>query len=78
MIQLQNIVDAKAVVAKDYFESFNPFSGKPRVLIPKDGQGEVDAAVAATKAACKDEWHNITATVWIDALGETANPFVIR
>ena len=45
------------------FESYDPYTGKPWALIPRDGATEVDAAVAAAKAAFRSkEWAGITAS----------------
>ncbi|MEM1236335.1 MAG: aldehyde dehydrogenase [Pseudomonadota bacterium] len=62
MIQFKNIVGGKAAEANESFESFDPYTGKPWALIPKDGPAEVDAAVQTAKAAFKGEWRTITAT----------------
>ena len=45
------------------FETFDPFTGKPWALIPREGKAEVDAAVAAAKAAFRSpEWRGLTPT----------------
>ena len=46
-----------------WFESFNPYTGKPWALIPRASPEDVDAAVAAARAAFKSkEWRGLTAT----------------
>ena len=43
------------------FESFDPYTGRPWALIPRDSAAEVDAAVAAAKAAFRSkEWAGLT------------------
>ncbi|WID95185.1 aldehyde dehydrogenase [Bosea vestrisii] len=45
------------------FESFDPYTARPWALIPRDGKAEVDAAVAAAKAAFRSkEWAGLTAS----------------
>ncbi|MBI3625348.1 MAG: aldehyde dehydrogenase family protein, partial [Candidatus Rokubacteria bacterium] len=47
----------------EYFESDNPFTGKPWALIPKGGAQDVDRAVrAAHKALTTGEWPKLTAS----------------
>lgn len=55
MIQYKNTVGGQEIEPKDSFESFNPFTGKPWALVPRDGAAEVDAAVATAKAAFQGE-----------------------
>ena len=62
MIQFENIIGGKAVKSTDSFESFDPYTGKPWALIPKDGQAQVDEAVAAAKSAFRGDWRSMTAT----------------
>lgn len=63
MIQFQNTVGGRSIPAKEFFDSFDPYTGKPWAEIPLDGKTEVDSAVAAAKAAFKsNEWRGITAT----------------
>ncbi len=47
-----------------WFETENPYTGAPWALIPKCGKPEVDAAVAAAKAAFhqKSPWRTMTAS----------------
>ena len=35
----------------EWFESFNPYTGKPWALIPRAAPADVDRAVAAARAA---------------------------
>jgi aldehyde dehydrogenase (NAD+) len=61
--QFQNTVGGQVQPARNTFESFDPFTGKPWALIPLDGPIEVEAAVAAAKAAFRSpEWAGLTAT----------------
>src|SRR5215467_6185157 len=46
-----------------WFESFNPYTGKPWALIPRATPDDVNAAVAAARTAFKSkEWRGLTAT----------------
>lgn len=46
-----------------WFESFNPFTGKPWALVARGGAADVDRAVeAAHKALTTGEWPKLTAT----------------
>ena len=59
----RNTVAGAEVAASVNFESFDPFTGKPWALIPADGPDQVNAAVAAAKAAFKArDWAGLTAT----------------
>jgi len=50
-------------VSGDYFESFNPFTGKPWALVPRGGAEDVDRAVGAAKQAFNfGEWPELTPT----------------
>ena len=63
MEQFSNTVNGKRVAVKATFESFDPFTGKPWALITADGAAEVDAAVAAAKAAFHSKsWAGLTPT----------------
>ncbi len=63
MISFQNTVGGHSIAPKDTFDSFNPYTGAAWALIPNDGQGEVDAAVAAAKAAFQsNDWRKLTPT----------------
>ena len=58
-----NTVAGVKVAATATFESFDPFTAKPWALIPADGPDQVNAAVAAAKAAFKSrDWAGLTAT----------------
>ncbi len=49
--------------SNDWFESYNPFTGKPWALIPRGNAQDVDRAVAAASKAFRDgEWPKLTAT----------------
>ena len=61
--QFQNTVGGRLQPAHGTFEAFDPFTGKPWALIPLDGPAEVEAAVAAAKAAFRSpEWAGLTAS----------------
>ncbi len=56
-----NTVGGAVQSAGATFESFDPYTGKPWALIPRDGAVEVDAAVAAAKTAFRSkEWAGLT------------------
>ncbi len=47
----------------DYFESYNPYTGKPWTLIGRGGQDDANRAVEAASNAFGDsKWRNMTAT----------------
>jgi len=61
----RNLVAGRATAATDgaTLESFDPYTGRPWASIPRCGAAEVDAAVAAAKAAFRSpDWRGITAT----------------
>ncbi len=59
----QNTVAGKKVEAREFFESFDPFTGKPWAKIPRCGAGDVDEAVgAASQAFRTGPWRALTAT----------------
>jgi len=61
--QFENTVGGRLQQVRNTFESFDPFTGKPWALIPLDGPAEVDAAVAAAKAAFRSaEWAGLKAS----------------
>lgn len=63
LVRFGNLVDGKQVEASDYFESFDPFTGKPWALIPRCNKADVDAAVeAASRAFHSAEWRRLTAS----------------
>lgn len=58
-----NIVAGVAVTADAQIESFDPYTGRPWAMVPRCGQAEVDAAVAAAKQAFRHSpWRSMTAT----------------
>lgn len=65
LARFHNMVAGRLQPASATFESLDPYTGRPWALIPLGGAAEVDAAMEA-------------GTVWIDTVGKTANPFVIR
>ena len=63
MERFQNTVCGAVAPVHDTFESFDPYTGKPWALIPADGPAQVEAAVAAAKAAFRaPAWAGLTAT----------------
>ncbi|MFK7754340.1 MAG: aldehyde dehydrogenase [Sedimentitalea sp.] len=63
MIQFENLVGGQSVPARETFESFDPYTGKPWALIPAQTPDDVDRAVGAAKAAFKSpDWRGLTAT----------------
>lgn len=61
--KFQNTVGGRLQPARNMFESFDPYTGKPWALIPLDGPAEVEAAVAAARAAFRSpEWAGLTAS----------------
>lgn len=63
MQQFQNTVGGRQITAREEFESFDPFTGKPWARIPLDGPAQVEAAVAAARSAFRaPEWAGLTAT----------------
>lgn len=61
LTSFQNTVAGRLQPAAGTFESFDPFTGKPWAAIPLDGAAQVDAAVAAAKAAFRSpEWGGLT------------------
>ncbi|KQW72474.1 aldehyde dehydrogenase [Ensifer sp. Root127] len=61
LLGFQNTVAGRLRPATATFESFDPYTGKPWALIPRDGALEVDAAVAAAKSAFRSgDWSGLT------------------
>ena len=61
----QMLIGGKRVdaVSGQWFESFNPYTGKPWALIPRATPEDVNRAVASARAAFKSkEWRGLTAT----------------
>jgi aldehyde dehydrogenase (NAD+) len=59
------LIDGARVEACDgaWFESFNPYTGKPWALIPRGTPADVDRAVAAARKAFKSpDWRGLTPT----------------
>jgi acyl-CoA reductase-like NAD-dependent aldehyde dehydrogenase len=46
----------------EWFESFDPFIGRPWALVPRSGAADVEAAVNAAKTALHGPWRKMTAT----------------
>ncbi|WP_246684732.1 aldehyde dehydrogenase [Mesorhizobium sp. B2-7-1] len=51
-----------AAASGEYFESFDPFTGKAWALVPRAGVADVDAAVEAASQAFRGEWRSMTAS----------------
>lgn len=63
LTQFGNTVSGVSQTVGAYFESFDPYTGKPWALIPRCGETEVDQAVtAASRAFHSAEWKGITAS----------------
>ncbi len=60
--RFQMIIGGKAVDALSgrTFESQNPYTGAPWATVPDGGPADVDAAVAAARAAFEGEWSTLT------------------
>jgi acyl-CoA reductase-like NAD-dependent aldehyde dehydrogenase len=56
------LIGGKAVDAASgaIFESQNPYTGRPWAVVPDGGPADVDAAVAAARAALDGEWGSMT------------------
>jgi 5-carboxymethyl-2-hydroxymuconic-semialdehyde dehydrogenase len=50
-MQIQHLIDGAAVPSRDYFETVNPATQEVLAEVARGGEREVDAAVAAAKAA---------------------------
>jgi 5-carboxymethyl-2-hydroxymuconic-semialdehyde dehydrogenase len=50
-MQIQHLIDGKAVPGRDYFETINPATQDVLAEVANGGEAEVNAAVAAAKAA---------------------------
>ncbi|WP_337181832.1 aldehyde dehydrogenase [Shinella sp.] len=51
-----------AAASGDYFESFDPFTGKPWALVPRAGVADADQAIEAAAEAFRGAWRTMTAT----------------
>jgi 5-carboxymethyl-2-hydroxymuconic-semialdehyde dehydrogenase len=60
-MRIDHLIDGKAVAGKSYFETINPATQEVLAEVAAGGQGEVDAAVAAAKAAFP-KWADAPAT----------------
>ncbi|GAA5164561.1 aldehyde dehydrogenase [Pseudonocardia eucalypti] len=62
MEQFQMVIGGKSVdaVSGATFESRNPYTGQPWAVLPDGGPADVDAAVAAARAALDGEWGSMT------------------
>ena len=63
--KLKIYIDGKFVNSRsgEYFESFNPFTGKPWCLVPRGNKNDVALAVAAAKKSFNSgEWSMMTPT----------------
>ncbi|WP_245469271.1 aldehyde dehydrogenase family protein, partial [Mesorhizobium sp. M7A.F.Ca.MR.362.00.0.0] len=59
--KLSMLIGGRAAAAQsgDFFESFDPFTGKAWALVPRAGVADVDAAVQAAAAAFRGEWRTM-------------------
>ena len=59
--RFSNLVNGRSETAASFFESFDPFLGRPWALVPRCGEREVDAAVtAARRAFVSPAWSGLT------------------
>jgi acyl-CoA reductase-like NAD-dependent aldehyde dehydrogenase len=60
--QFRMLIGGKAVdaISGRTFESQNPYTGRPWASVPDGGPDDVDAAVAAARAALDGEWGTLT------------------
>ena len=62
-----------------WFESFNPFTGKPWALVPRANPDDVNRAVAAARSAFKSsEWRGLTPTARGKVLFHLADKIAAR
>ena len=50
-MQSQHLINGAAVASSDYFETINPATQEVLAEVARGGEKEIDAAVAAAKAA---------------------------
>ena len=50
-MQIEHLIDGAAVASQEYFETVNPATQEVLAQVARGGQKEIDAAVAAAKAA---------------------------
>jgi acyl-CoA reductase-like NAD-dependent aldehyde dehydrogenase len=62
LTQFKMVIGGKAVdaISGQTFESQNPFTGRPWALVPDGSPEDVDAAVAAARAALDGDWGAMT------------------
>ena len=60
-MRIQHLIDGKQVESKDYFETVNPATQEVLAEVASGGADEVNAAVAAAKAAFP-KWAALPAT----------------
>ncbi len=60
-MRIQHLIDGKAVESRDYFETINPATQEVLAEVASAGEAEVNAAVAAAKAAFP-KWAGLPAT----------------
>jgi len=60
-MRIQHLIDGRAVEGRDYFESVNPATQEVLAEVAAGGEAEVQAAVAAAKAAFP-KWAGLAAT----------------
>ncbi|MDB5957767.1 5-carboxymethyl-2-hydroxymuconate semialdehyde dehydrogenase [Ramlibacter sp.] len=59
-MRIEHLIDGKAVVGRDYFSTVNPATQEVLAEVAAGGEAEVDAAVAAAKAAFP-KWSSLAA-----------------
>src|SRR5712692_587603 len=63
LTMFQNTVGGKKAEAREFFETFDPFTGKPWAKIPRCSAADVDAAVgAASQAFRAGPWRAMNAS----------------
>ncbi|HNY48702.1 MAG TPA: aldehyde dehydrogenase family protein, partial [Casimicrobium sp.] len=60
-MRIEHLIDGKAVQSRDYFETINPATQEVLAEVASGGEAEVNAAVAAAKAAFP-RWAGLPAT----------------
>ena len=60
-MRIEHLIDGKAVQSRDYFETINPATQEVLAEVASGGEAEVNAAVAAAKAAFP-KWAGLPAT----------------
>ena len=72
-MRIQHLIDGKAVESRDYFETVNPATQDVLAEVAAGGAAEVNAAVAAAKAAFP-KWAALPATERAEADAQARRP----